>query len=93
MIILIIIQLIWGLLIWRTSRKLYEYSDFDEEDKVKFPMILIIVFWICQFLPVIGIALNFACTIMLNVALLEKEVYYKHSKLGLKIKNFLYKKI
>ena len=88
-----LIQIIWGVLIWRVSRKLYEYSDFDEEDKIKFPLILVIIFWICQFLPVVGIFLNLTCTIMLNVALLEKEAYYKHSKLSIKIKNFLFKQI
>ena len=88
-----LIQIIWGVLIWRVSRKLYEYSDFDEEDKIKFPLILVIIFWICQFLPVVGIFLNLTCTIMLNIALFEKEAYYKHSKLSIKIKNFLFKQI
>lgn len=93
MIILILIQLIWGFLIWRTSRKLYEYSDFDEEDKIKFPIIMVILFWIFQFIPVVGIALDLMCTILLIEALFEEEVYYKHSKLGLKIKNFFFKQI
>lgn len=88
-----LIQIIWGFLIWRTSRRLYEYFDFDEEDKIKFPMILVILFWAGQLIPVIGIVLNLSCTILLIVALLEKHAYYKHSKLGLKIKNFLFQKI
>ena len=88
-----LIQLIWGFLIWRASRKLYEYSDFDEEDRIKFPMILVILFWIFQFIPVVGIILNLVFTIMLIEALLNEEVYYKHSELGLKIKNFLFKQI
>lgn len=93
MVILMLIQLIWGFLIWRASRKLYEYSDFDEEDKIKFPMILVIIFWACQLIPVIGIVLNLICTIVLIIALITEEVYYKHSDLGLKIKNFLFQKI
>ena len=93
MVILILAQLIWGFLIWRASRKLYEYSDFDEEDRMKFPLIMVIFFWIFQFIPVVGIILNLVCTIMLIEALLNEEVYYKHSKLGLKIKNFLFKQI
>lgn len=88
-----LIQLIWGFLIWRASRKLYEYSDFDEEDKIKFPIIMVIFFWIFQFIPVVGIILNLVFTIMLIEALLNEEVYYKHSELGLKIKNFLFKQI
>lgn len=88
-----LIQLIWGFLIWRASRKLYEYSDFDEEDRMKFPLIMVIFFWIFQFIPVVGIILNLIFTIFLTVAVLEKTVYYKHSELGLKIKNFLFKKI
>lgn len=88
-----LIQIIWGFLIWRTSRKLYEYSDFDETEKIKFPMIMVILFWIFQFIPVLGIVLNLSCTILLIVVLLEEHAYYKHSKLGLKIKNFLSQKI
>lgn len=93
MVILMLIQLIWGFLIWRTSRKLYEYSNFDEEDRIKFPIIMIIFFWIFQFIPIIGIFLDLMCTILLIAALFEEEVYYKHSKTGLKIQNFLFKKI
>lgn len=87
------IQLILGFLIWRISRKLYEYSNLDEEDRVKFPMILVIGFWICQFIPVLGIVCSAVCTMLLITAFLEEDVYYKHSKLGLKIKNFLFKQI
>lgn len=93
MVILMSIQLIWGLLIWRISRKLYEYSSLDEEDRIKFPMILVIGFWICQFIPVLGIVGNALCTMLLITAFAEEDIYYKHSKLGLKIKNFLFKQI
>lgn len=88
-----LIQLIWGFLIWRTSRRLYEYSDFDETEKIKFPLIMVILFWVFQFIPVAGIILNLVCTIILIVGFLEGAVYYKHSELGLKIKNFLFQKI
>lgn len=88
-----LIQIIWGFLIWRTSRKLYEYSDFDETEKIKFPLIMVILFWVFQFIPVVGIVLDLVCTIVLIIALITEEVYYKHSDLGLKIKNFLFQKI
>lgn len=93
MIILIFIQIIIGFLFWKVSRKLYEYPDFDEIEKVKFPMIVVILFWVFQFIPIVGIVVDVFCIILLIMALAEDEVYYKHSKLGLKIKNFLSQKI
>ncbi len=93
MIILILTQLIWGFLLWKISRRLYEYSYFDEDERIRFPLILVILFWICQLIPVIGAIFNLVSSVLLIFSLVTEDVYYKYSKLGLKIKNFLFKQI
>lgn len=94
MLIIYLLQLIFILLLISTSRKLYEYGnfeedDFDPQDKIKFPIIAYIALILINFIPILGLIADGALTFWIIYELLEEEVYYKPGK----IVKFLFKSI
>ena len=94
MIILMCIQIILMFWLIYISRKLYtdgDYDDltFDEEDKVKIPIILYLFGIIISLIPIGGIVLQIVIFFRLITSFMEEDLYYKPGK----ITQFLFKEV
>ena len=94
MIIIYLIQIILTLFFFFIIRKLYDYGnykkdEFDEDDKVHFPIIAYFLFIVLNFIPIVGIISNLVVISIIIKALVEEDLYYKPGK----ICKFLFKQI
>ena len=94
MIIIYLIQIILTLFSIFISRKLYDYGnykkdEFDEDDKVQFPIIAYFLFIVLNFIPIVGIISNLVVISIIIKSLIEEDLYYKPGK----ICKFLFKQI
>lgn len=94
MIIIYLIQIILTLFSIFISRKLYDYGnyekdEFDEEDKIQFPIIAYLLFIVLNFIPIVGIISNLFFIGLMIKFLIEGDLYYKPGK----ICKFLFKSI
>ena len=94
MIIIYLIQIILTLFSIFISRKLYDYGnyekdEFDEEDKIQFPIIAYLLFIIANIIPGLGLGVDIWLLGLIIKSLLEEDLYYKPGK----ITKFLFKQI